>query len=82
MSSQSDKAGSFISAGSSCSLPGVDPGGGAQGARVLPKAPSNFYKHNTTSSCTILQVDGHYGLLCSFQETRFIRPVLFYHLMR
>ena len=26
-----------------------------------PKKPSNFYEHNTTSSCTILQVYGHCG---------------------
>jgi len=35
--------------------------GRAQGARA-PKAPSNFfYKHNTTLSCTMLQVYGHCG---------------------
>jgi len=28
---------------------------------TAPKTPSIFYKHNTTSSCTILQVYGHYG---------------------
>ena len=31
-----------------------------RGARA-PTAPSNFYRHNTTSSCAILQVCGHYG---------------------
>ena len=37
--------------------------GSKRGARehVAPKVPSIFYKHNTTSSCTILQLCGHYG---------------------
>ena len=40
---------------------GADPRKG-RGARASPKAPVTFfYKRNTTSLCTILQVHGHCG---------------------
>ena len=47
-----------ISASLLCRRGGYE--GGHKG-HVPPKAPSIFYKHNTTSSCTILQVYGHCG---------------------
>ena len=41
-----------------------------------PKAPRVFYKHNTTFSCTILQVYGHYGNV-PFNRLALLGPAAF-----